>query len=163
MNELDAQRIESALQLAIRFHRGQRDKAGQPYVTHVLTLMLQASDPVVQQAALLHDLLEDTDATRDTLVAAAIDPKAIEAIELLTHDPKDTYTEYVVRLKRNDVARQVKLLDLNDNYRLSRVAYRTDRLIEDGKRIQRYILTKQFLSDEIPESAYRDSMQPLES
>jgi hypothetical protein len=144
--------VENAIALAVKFHRGQRDKAGIAYILHPLTLMLQSNDPVVQQAAVLHDLLEDTIATRDDLVTAQLDPRAIHA----------SYAEYVVRIKTDRVATQVKLLDLNDNYRLDRVAYRIEHAAQDAKRLQRYILTKQFLSDEIDQETYLKAMPLFE-
>ncbi|MCE3017769.1 MAG: hypothetical protein ACK56W_23845 [Pirellula sp.] len=154
--------VENAIALAVKFHRGQRDKAGIAYILHPLTLMLQSNDPVVQQAAVLHDLLEDTIATRDDLVTAQLDPRAIHAIELLTHTSELSYAEYVVRIKTDRVATQVKLLDLNDNYRLDRVAYRIEHAAQDAKRLQRYILTKQFLSDEIDQETYLKAMPLFE-
>jgi (p)ppGpp synthase/HD superfamily hydrolase len=154
--------VENAIALAVKFHRGQRDKSGLPYILHPLTLLLRSNDPVVQQAAVLHDLLEDTTATRDDLVTAQLDPRAIHAIELLTHTNELSYAEYVVRIKRDPVATQVKLLDLNDNYRLDRVAYRIEHANDDAKRLQKYILTKQFLMDEIDQETYLHAMPPLE-
>lgn len=54
--------LEKAIELATRFHRGQRDKKGEAYILHPLRMMLQSEDPLVQQAAILHDVLEDTPA-----------------------------------------------------------------------------------------------------
>ena len=65
-------------------------------------------------------------------------------------------------MKRNPIAKMVKLADLNDNYRLDRVAYRAEQAEKDALRIQKYILTRQFLYDELTESSYRDRMVPLE-
>ena len=162
MNSLDADRVERAIALAVRFHEGQRDKSGAPYLLHLFRVALQTQDPIVQQAALLHDLIEDTKATREDLIASGISHEAIEAIALLTHDLRESYADYVVKIKANSVATQVKLLDLHDNYRLDRVAYRTDHVREDAIRIQKYILSKQFLKDEIPEEVYLKAMAKLE-
>lgn len=162
MDDSDSDRLERAIALAVRFHHGQRDKSGAPYLLHLLRVALMSNDPIVQQAALLHDLLEDTEATRDDLIAQGISPEAIAAIELLTHDLSESYALYVTKLKRNPVARQVKLLDLHDNYRLDRVAYRMGHIEEDAKRIQKYILSKQYLEDEISQELYMDAMAKLE-
>jgi hypothetical protein len=158
-----ARAVEAAIALSVKFHAGQRDKAGVAYILHPLTLLSKTTDPLVQQAAVLHDILEDTDATVMDLTAAGIHPDAIEAIQLLTHDPQKTYAEYVVRLKENAIAKKAKLLDLYDNYRLDRVAYREEHSQEDGRRLQKYILTKQYLSDEIDEPTYRRRMVTAES
>ncbi len=76
--------------------------------------------------------------------------------------PEVSYAEYVCRLKSNDIAKRVKLADLNDNYRLDRVAYRAAHAQEDARRIQKYILTSQYLVDQIDESEYRSRMHELE-
>lgn len=163
MNSLDADRVERAIALAVHFHKGQRDKSGVPYLLHLFRIALQTQNPIAQQAALLHDLIEDTEATVDDLVTAGICPEAIEAITLLTHDLRESYADYVVKIKDNPWAKQVKLLDLHDNYRLDRVAYRADHVREDATRIQRYILSKQFLCDEISKEDYLRAMVELES
>jgi hypothetical protein len=163
VNSQDADRVERAIALAVHFHRRQRDKSGAPYLLHLFRVALEAEDPVSQQAALLHDLIEDSEATLEDLVSAGICPEAIEAVSLLTHDLRESYADYVVKIKNNPVATQVKLLDLHDNYRLDRVAYRADHVREDATRIQKYILSKQFLEDEISKVAYLKAMADLES
>ena len=49
INPSDA--LERAIALAVKSHQGQRDKAGQPYVLHVLRVMHAVSDPIAKQAA----------------------------------------------------------------------------------------------------------------
>lgn len=161
MDDADSDRVERAIALAVRFHHGQRDKSGAPYLLHLFRVALQSNDPNVQQTALLHDLIEDTEATREDLVAWGISSEAIEAIALLTHDLNESYASYVAKLKSNSIARQVKLLDLHDNYRLDRVAYRAGHINEDAKRIQKYILSKQYLEDEISHDLYMELMAAL--
>lgn len=155
--------VENAIELAVRFHRGQRDKSGEAYILHPLRMMLQTDDPLVQQAAVLHDVLEDTSATMQDLIDAGIASEACEAVNLLTHRRNHSYAQYIIELKPNRVAREAKLLDLRDNYRLDRVAFREGSDVEDGERIQKYILTYRYLSDEIEEMAYRSRMELLTS
>lgn len=150
--------LEKAIELATRFHRGQRDKEGAPYILHPLRMMLLSEDPLVQQAAALHDVLEDTTATLQDLLEAGIDLEACEAVRLLTHSREMSYADYIVLLQRNPIARAAKLLDLQDNYRLDRVAYREGYEDEDRERIQKYILTYQFLTDRLDEETYRRRM-----
>ncbi len=61
-----ATRVRTAVDFAIRAHDGQKRLSGEPYVTHcievsgiLLDLLRRGSDPVILQAALLHDVLED--------------------------------------------------------------------------------------------------------
>ncbi len=162
MNANEANALETAIQIATQSHRGQRDKAGHPYILHLLRVMQAVSGSDAQQAGILHDCVEDTATSLEDLRAMGVSSKALEAIELLTHGPEVSYAEYVCRLKSNDIAKRVKLADLNDNYRLDRVAYRAAHAQEDARRIQKYILTSQYLVDQIEESEYRSRMHELE-
>ena len=155
--------IDDALHLVVTHFRGIKDKDGEPYVMHCLRVMLGVTDPLAQQVAVMHDLLEDTDVTLDDLRERRFPPAVVAAISLLTHNPQDSYAEYVVRLKPNELARQVKLSDLRDNSALNRVLYRADRLDDDLKRVQRYLLSYQFLTDRIDEDSYRHQMNSVDS
>ncbi len=53
----------SAIEIAVRAHGGQVDKGGQPYILHPLRLMFAVDGPIAQQAAVLHDVVEDTPTT----------------------------------------------------------------------------------------------------
>jgi (p)ppGpp synthase/HD superfamily hydrolase len=159
---LTAATLDDALALVIAKFHGVTDKAGQPYVLHCLRVMLGVSGSFAQQVAVMHDLVEDTDVTLDDLRTRKFAEEVIEALQLVTHVDTNTYTDYVVRLKGNEISRQVKTADLLDNYSLGRVAYREQCNVEDADRIQRYILSYQFLTDVIDESSYRRQMATLE-
>ena len=160
--------IDDALALVVAKFHGITDKAGQPYILHCLRVMHGVSGYGVsgdgaKQVAVMHDLVEDTDVTFDDLRNMKFADEVIDALKLMTHVDSDSYADYVVRLKTNDIARQVKISDLHDNYSLGRVAYRDGHYAEDARRIQRYILSYQFLSDLIDESTYRRQMVSVES
>ena len=110
----------------------------------------------------MHDLVEDTPVTLDELRQLGFAAEVVEAVGLVTHQARDSYAEYVVRLKPNHLARQTKLSDLRDNSSMDRVLYRADRLPRDLKRIQRYLLSYQFLMDRIDEVEYRQRMMEFE-
>lgn len=127
--------LEQAIVLAVNAHRGQRDKAGAPYILHPLRLMFQQRDEAAMAAAVLHDVVEDTEVTLDDLRQAGIAEEIVEAVACLTHDPGDTYEEYIAKIEPNPIARAVKLADLEDNMRLQRMATMTEK---DWLRLQRY-------------------------
>ena len=154
--------LENAIVLAVRSHQGQRDKAGEPYILHLFRVMNSVGDPVAKQAAVLHDFMEDVEGTVGELHRQRISPAAIEAIMLLTHAPEISYCSYIIALSRDTIACQVKQADLEDNYRIGRVAYRAGHEREDAKRMQRYALSHQFLSGGIDEKEYRNRMRGLE-
>jgi GTP diphosphokinase / guanosine-3',5'-bis(diphosphate) 3'-diphosphatase len=57
--------LERAIALAAERHAGQTDKVGEPYILHVLRVMLQMPDEESRIAAVLHDIVEDTETTVD--------------------------------------------------------------------------------------------------
>lgn len=154
--------IDDALELAVINFRGIEDKDGEPYILHCLRVMHGVSGPVAQQVAILHDLVEDAGVTLEDLRNRGFAEEVVTAIDLMTHREQDNYAEYVIRLKPNSIAKQVKLADLRDNSSLDRVLYRSDRLQSDLLRVQRYLLSYQFLSDRIDEPSYRHRMSELE-
>jgi (p)ppGpp synthase/HD superfamily hydrolase len=150
--------LDDALALACRQFKGIQDKAGQPYILHCLRVMLPHQDDTARQAAILHDVVEDTDVTLESLRQLGFREEVIAAVDALTHRASESYYEYVLRLAQSDVARRVKVADLHDNYRLDRVAFRLEHLDQDTARLQRYILTHQFLTEQIDPETYRVGM-----
>jgi hypothetical protein len=154
--------IDDALELVTHHFRGMTDKDGEPYVMHCLRVMMGVTDPLAQQAAVMHDLVEDTPITMEDLRARGFCEEVLTAVDLLTHKSHESYSAYVVRIKQNTIARQVKLADLRDNTAPNRVLYREARVEGDLNRIQRYLLSYQYLTDRIEEQSYRERMAAFE-
>ena len=110
-----------AAEIAYNAHMGQRDKAGMPYIFHPYHVAEQMKDEATACTALLHDVAEDTAVTLDDL-AKEFPPEIIGALRLLTHDPKDDYMDYVAKIKKNPIARAVKIEDLKHNSDISRMS-----------------------------------------
>jgi (p)ppGpp synthase/HD superfamily hydrolase len=127
--------LSDAILLAVKAHHGQKDRAGEPYILHPLRLMFRQDSEAARIAAILHDVVEDTAVTLEQLREIGFSEDILSAVELLTHDPLDSYEDYVAKLKTNPIARAVKLADLEDNMRLERVAELTEK---DWTRLQRY-------------------------
>ena len=111
--------------IAVIAHRGQTDKLGVDYIQHPLGVA-QQFEPVEQTleycAALLHDVLEDTDITAAELFLAGIYPEVIDVVELLTrHEGQGD--DYYERVARHPAARAVKLADILHNTQPDRVAH----------------------------------------
>ena len=128
--------LEKAIDLALRVHQGQRDRYGRPYILHPLHVMLQMDGEREMMAAVLHDVVEDSDTTLDDLRAEGFPPDVLEAVRLMTHDKSAmSYEAYVLRLKPNRVARKIKLADLQHNMDIRRM----DRVRpEDVERLEKY-------------------------
>ena len=101
--------------LAVRAHRGQRDKRNEPYLLHVFRVMLSQSDETARIVAVLHDSLEDTSVTLADLRAAGYSDEICEAVDCLTRRDKEQYEDMIARVGANPLARRVKLADLEDD------------------------------------------------
>ena len=111
---INTQLTRKAMIIAYNAHMNQFDKAGVPYIYHSIHLAEQMETETECIVALLHDVVEDTDVTFKDLEKEF--PKdSIEALKLLTHDKKVDYMEYIKAIKKNDIAKKVKIADLIHN------------------------------------------------
>ena len=124
-----------AMQITYEAHHGQKDKCGVPYVFHPFHLaeQMETEDTVV--AALLHDVVEDTDYTFEDLVSMGFSEEVIKALRLLTHDDATPYMEYVAAVKSNPIAKAVKIADLKHNSDTTRLEVIDERA---AKRVEKY-------------------------
>ncbi|HZI12549.1 MAG TPA: GTP pyrophosphokinase [Myxococcus sp.] len=127
--------LEEAIALAVEAHRGQRDKAGQPYILHPLRVMMRLEDEEARTVAILHDVVEDTPYTLERLRALGYAEPVLSALDALTRRKDETYEAFVERLRPNALARRVKLADLEDNMDVRRLAAVTPK---DTERLARY-------------------------
>lgn len=135
--------IQVALEIAVTHHAGQYDKAGSPYILHVLRVMNDVhTDDDLIITAILHDIVEDTDVTLDDLKMNILSDDIVIAIDLLTHRKSDNYDFYIKRLSHNRLARLVKIADLKDNMNLGRLNKITE---TDQKRFEKYKFYSDYL------------------
>ena len=93
--------LEKAILIAVNAHLGQRDKAQSPYILHPLRLMFKVSSDVERIAAVLHDIVEDTDWTLEKLAIEGISEEVLEAVDCLTHRDGEPYDDYLLRVQTN--------------------------------------------------------------
>lgn len=124
-----------AMKIAFEAHKNQTDKSGLPYIFHPFHLAEQMTDEVTTCVALLHDVAEDTDITLEELADMGFDGEILAALRLLTHDPAVPYMAYVRSIKKNPVAAQVKLADLQHNSDLTRLDVVDDKVL---RRVEKY-------------------------
>jgi (p)ppGpp synthase/HD superfamily hydrolase len=134
--------LERAIAIAAAAHAGQVDKAGQPYILHPLRVMLRVATEHERMAAVLHDVVEDTDVTLYTLAAEGFASEVIAAVEALTKRPGESRMQAAERAAANPIARVVKLSDNAENMDLSRIANPT---AEDYARLEEYKLVREAL------------------
>jgi hypothetical protein len=130
--------IEDAIALAANAHRGQRypSPEAEPAIFHPLRVMLRFTDCDEQMAAVLHDAIEDSELTLEDLVAAGYPTPVVGAVDCLTHRDDETYAQYIDRLAGNEIARRIKVEDLNQNLANNR---RLPASPDNVERIERYL------------------------
>ncbi|HEU5366990.1 MAG TPA: hypothetical protein VFU69_00935 [Ktedonobacterales bacterium] len=128
--------LEDAIVLAMQAHRGQVDKVGQPYVLHLLRVMMRLEGEAAQMAGVLHDLVEDTGYSFDDLRALGYAEGLIQALDCLTRRPEESYEQFIERARANPLARRVKRADLEDNMDIRRLPVMSEK---DLERLNRYI------------------------
>jgi (p)ppGpp synthase/HD superfamily hydrolase len=109
--------IEKAEFFARWAHRDQKRGDGEtPYIIHpqAVVKMLQ-NDDYVKAVAWLHDVLEDTKITQQDLISLKFPADVIEAVKVLTKTKDVPYEEYLKHVKRNTIARCVKIADMLHN------------------------------------------------
>ena len=114
--------LERAIEIAAKAHSDQVDKAGQPYILHPLRLMLSVSSMHERMAAVLHDVVEDTDVTLSDLASEGFPIEVVAAIQALTKMPGEGRIDAAHRAAANPLARAVKLADVTYNMHISRIA-----------------------------------------
>lgn len=120
---------KKALKLSFEAHKNQVDKSGMPYVYHPFHLAEQMDNEYTTVVALLHDVVEDTNYTFDDLIEMNFPSEVIEALKLLTHSKDIDYLDYVRRIKKNEMARKVKLADLLHNSDITRLDEIDDKVL----------------------------------
>lgn len=136
---------DKALLIAKRAHAGQKDKAGQDYITHPIRVAERCDDPRAKIVALLHDTIEDSNVTADYLRKKGFREEIVEAVLAVTRREGEDYDDYVRRAAQNELSRMVKRADLEDNMDIRRLPELTDR---DVERLRKYLRAWQYLSSE---------------
>lgn len=134
--------LERAIEIAAKAHAGQTDKGGEPYILHPLRVMLRVNNNLERMAAVLHDVVEDSDITFENLVQEGFPTEVIEAVAALTKLPGETRLQAAERAARNPIARAVKLADNAENMDISRIPNPTEK---DIARLHEYEAVRKIL------------------
>ena len=115
------------------------DKAGKTYMCHLTSVsnaVLPLGEDYAVVVGMLHDTLEDTEMTKETLFSL-FGKEIADAVSLLTYDDAVPYLDYVRGVKKSGkaLAIAVKKADLRNNMDLSRLPKVTDK---DLKRVEKY-------------------------
>ena len=127
-----------AYKIAYDAHKGQTRWGGEPYITHPIAVANKVVGKNDKVAALLHDVIEDTEVTAEQLLEKGVSKRVVEAVEVLTHREGEPYWAYIKRAAHDYIARRVKIADLEHN--LSDL-----NKYKDKDRIDRYNLAMMYL------------------
>lgn len=130
-----------ALIFAAIAHKGQKDKAGKSYIRHPMRVAKALKGKQYKEAALLHDVVEDTKYTLDDIRKLFGDTVA-DAVDAMTRRKGEPLMKYLDRVKDNKIALAVKIEDLLHNADLFRCSNVGD---EEIKRTRRYCYEVQYL------------------
>ena len=127
--------LSKAIKIATDAHDGVLDKGGKPYILHPLHLMHQLMfDTELAIIAVLHDVVEDSGWTIDELRDEGFPDRVLEALDLLTHKPEDSYETYIIAISDNYDAIRVKRKDLEHNSDITRLKGVTPKDLERMKK-----------------------------
>ncbi|MDQ0963110.1 MULTISPECIES: bifunctional (p)ppGpp synthetase/guanosine-3',5'-bis(diphosphate) 3'-pyrophosphohydrolase [unclassified Streptomyces] len=124
--------IEKSYQVAERWHRGQKRKSGDPYITHplaVTTILAELGmDPATLMAGLLHDTVEDTEYGLEDLrrdfgdqVALLVDGVTkLDKVKFGEAAQAETVRKMVVAMAKDPRVLVIKLADRLHNMRTMR-------------------------------------------
>lgn len=147
-----------------KYFEGKTDKGGNDYKKHLYAV----ADAVLKEkslkvkdknstlslyydkayyVALLHDILEDTDCSEQELIDIGCDDEIIDAIKAITRkDIEQYYFDFIERVSQNDIARLVKIYDLENNMDIRRLKTFGD---YEQKRLKKYWYCWKYLKGEI--------------
>ena len=130
---------KKAMKIAFNAHKEQVDKNGIPYIYHPVHLAEQMDSEETICVALLHDVVEDTNITFENLEEYGFYDEISVALKLMTHDVSIPYMEYVKKIKTNEIAKKVKLADLNHNSDLSRLDFVDEKALQRAEKYKKAI------------------------
>lgn len=111
---------ELCLGIATKAHEGQKRRCGEPYVNHCIRVANSFEDEELKCIAILHDVIEDTSETRESLIARGVDEDIVDCVVKLTHEKGVGYKEYIGDICDysfwiSDSPRRIKIADMIDN------------------------------------------------
>lgn len=103
--------------VASRAHSTQKRKDGTPYIGHPMRVAMRVADQGIaaMTAALLHDVVEDTDVTLAELKDFGFAGVVIDAVDRVTKRKGESYSDFIKRANAHDLARVIKIADIQDN------------------------------------------------
>jgi hypothetical protein len=109
--------IKKAKEIAIRAHSNQFRKGGNiPYIQHPQDVVRRVGNNwELSVVAWLHDVLEQSNEDRNSLIQQGIPEYLVKEIEILSHAKNISYRDYIDNIAKSKIATQVKIADILSN------------------------------------------------
>lgn len=116
--------LEEVRQLAEEAHHGQTDKIGDPYIWHVRAVAagLRPFGLYTEMSGWLHDTIEDTDETEESLRARGVPEMVVRTVVAVSNQPGEIYQDKIKKIATIPDAVLVKISDNAHNSRADRAA-----------------------------------------
>lgn len=137
--------FERAVVLATLCHAGTKDKGGNTYILHPITVAMNLKTEDERIVGLLHDSVEDKKIAFEDLRALGFPEHIVKAIDSVTRREGETYMEFIIRSKQNSIGKNVKLKDIDNNMDISRISNPTEK---DYNRLKKYRKAKLLLLED---------------
>ena len=140
---------ELAYEIVRKAFNKKTDKAGQPYLQHLIRVKCAVPDLGPNRElitiALLHDLLEDCPEWTPEALRSVFPDDVVDAVVILTRQRLETYEAFIKRIVESNSgwAIEVKKADLRDNLDVLRLPTLTK---EDFERIKKYHWSYKYLT-----------------
>lgn len=115
--------------ITARVFKDKKDKSGKPYFNHLFRVSMKLYEEIEQVAALLHDIVEDTDVTFKDLIEIGFPLEILEIVNIVTHkkiDKSGMTEEEKLNLYNKEIdnvinsgnihALRLKEADMSDNF-----------------------------------------------
>ncbi len=106
--------LERAIRLAAKVHQGQVGRFGEPFILHILRVITHGKDDDERLLGALHDVLERSDHTVETLRKKGFPDQVLIALTHISRVKDEDYDGYIERVAKNPLATRVKVHDLAD-------------------------------------------------
>ncbi len=131
-----SEKVRKAALIAYNAHKDQSDKGGYPYIMHPIHIAEQMETEDETIAALLHDVIEDTDIGFDYLKKEGFSDTVINCLKILTKDPNEDYMDYIRKIKKTGgIALKIKKADMAHNMIAERIS---KKIQSDESRMEKY-------------------------
>lgn len=129
--------LDDAIQYAVLMHAGQTRRGGRPYIMHPMSVCIKLAEQLhlidvdleendklnllsVEHGlmtAIMHDLIEDTGVTIESLSELKVPQDVLVVLEILTKKEDVSYKDYIRKISESKsiLSTYIKVLDIFDN------------------------------------------------